>query len=288
MKSIAFLLVFLFIISSCSDNTVEVQNDRIPSDGGKYSTITYTFDPSNLLNPFDSIGYWHNEALDEFLSNKNLLTCDSASIVAKMKTIYSDWFDDNPNYMPSNFSSTYVDSVIDCYFIDLIGMHPEDIIEDYSYNDTAHIELDTLVNRVRSYVDTTSPAGVLTIIKNWESDVITENYSMELKEYLLKNSSIARWSISYWYDVFKDEDSEWWSILGCNASNIKGSDPGISFIDEETQGYIAVGLADLIGGVSLGLPGAVTGSTSMAIYWFEGKTILDALEDAWNWFIDLW
>lgn len=283
MKSIAFLLVFLFIISSCTDNTVEGQKDRISDGGGKISTISYTYDPSNLLNPFDSIGYWHNEAVNEVISNKNLFSCDSADLIDELKTILTDWFDDNQSYLPAYFSENYVDSLINLTVIRFSDFTPNSIIENYAYNDTAETEIEDLFDLILGYTDSTNLNPLINSIKSWESSIVSSNYSEELKEVLLKNSAIVRWSAAYWWDVANDTNDPWWTVINCNPGMIKNQSGEITGFWDVFVKVLGIGAADGLGYIGGGLVGAVTGSVLVGVHLFTDGGILGAIDDIIEW-----
>jgi len=90
---------------------------------------------------------------------------------------------------------------------------------------------------------------------------------------LLKASSKARFSLSYWNEVISDPH---------NVTNQKaGSFQILTTALTDEQKFLITCVSDIIGCVKGGLLGGVTSSaaTAVALWWDE---VTDFFEDAWN------
>ncbi len=246
-------------------------------------------DPENPQNPFDSIGYYHNIALDYFIEHKSLFeTSDTALFVNYTKNVLTPFFLNDYNYLNFEITQEESDSIIEFYLTEARFTEPDTIIKYYSISTTVESNLQNLFNYCKNYNDTTSFQPLITTIKNWESEIINGNLTTSEQEQLLKTSAILRWSLSYWWAVCSDTNNSWYTVIFSRFSkgnqNLQGNGSKI-MMPEGGKWWVGVaymGVSDALGYMIGGPVGAATGSAAAGIYYFWDE-IWGAIKSLWDW-----
>ncbi|HVW96787.1 MAG TPA: hypothetical protein VHA56_12530 [Mucilaginibacter sp.] len=191
MKTIQFMLLGLviLILSACKKNDVVKISTVTNSD---LSTRSVTENPANSLNPFDSVGYWHNKVLEGIqpcIEKINGLGEDAVTgCVIQFAT--------TANLSPPNLS------------FDNVGLLVKDQVNNYrnilhamSISQPVKTGLDTLFNIIKRSASQPeiNYGDFKTAVMNYETKITEdEGLTAVQKETLLKSSSVARFSFCYW------------------------------------------------------------------------------------------
>lgn len=148
-------------------------------------------EPANLLNPYDSFGYWHNVILDSIEQERKTGGCNSftgsCNYIRKFYQM-KNW----PELARDHFDQVrqeVMDAASDMY----------GFIDRSKWNDTVKARLVQLIQiLVNEGADSCSYACLKNKVKGFETDVLQSVLSTADKEVVLKGASIARYSGYRW------------------------------------------------------------------------------------------
>ncbi len=201
------MLLFLFIIG-CSEQR---SDKNVP--------INYNPPPSaweNPNNPYDTMGYHHNEGLDYIISYRESLSCNDSIVLKNQIISFSadyvcslGWYDGQED------CNTYLESVGEDAFDLIMTYTLDEVIDSGAYNENSRIEMHNLIDLVENNPDSNDLDLVFEDIKDWEDDIINSNYCAACKKQLLGASSVIRYSLHYWSEEQDlGENSDW--VLNCS------------------------------------------------------------------------
>lgn len=195
----AIAIATALLISACTkdkageDKTTE---SALPVEKNEISALY----AGNILNPFDSFGYYHNEGLDH-ITHELSLSHDTSRKAKVMGTV---------SYIKWRFGIEVDDSVLEVTmsltkragytFTDAVGNAGDENVVAYLQ------ELERIVTSKENYPD--APIlydAVKSKIERWEASVLTnQDLSYSDRQKLLQIGSVARFSSGYWIHVFND------------------------------------------------------------------------------------
>lgn len=226
-KNISFTIVTLSIVISLfgllscnSDN--DMTNTRQTSQMAFRITDSM---PGNNQNPYDEVGWLHNELLGIYYTGDTLAN-SVADITAKIETI-AESNEDFKTLQGTSYHSISMERVR--YILDHQNTCVSDIISGSSMTSPAKTSLISFVNSVISLSETeTDTATFYDYIVNYESDILNNTLlSQTDKRILLITSSIARHT-TYLYAKRpkKNTDPDWHVLVGNIIAATDGAEYG--------------------------------------------------------------
>lgn len=164
---------------------------------GNANSITIMSVPENLLNPYDSVGCLHNRIVAYVLGCKGNTAPDANTSTQYVMQFYKQLYGVD---LPATFFAT-VSSTVNKSRADI-----QNVIAGCSYDQMVKLKLDSLLRMINEFSDDNiSYPAIKNAIGDFENGVIQDNLlPSEDSEAILRITSIARFSIYYWMDVFKE------------------------------------------------------------------------------------
>lgn len=261
------ILVAVSLIS-CEDDMFTESSVKNQGKGISIQTTLHQYTGLwNPNNPHDSLGYWHNEALDYYINNRDHI--DPDYFVDSLKSVFEAHFISH-GYTSNDILNAYngIDDIND------YGSKSE-ALDSLVTGVSANTKMHELFDLINTY-DASNVLNVIADIKELEDDIDTTFSSGAEKIQLLSACAVAKFSMKYWDEVENDSNNEWHD-LDDNDQNFEYC------LDYET---ITIITSDVIGYYYGGLIGAATSSAFTAAY-FYGDEILDVIWDTvssvWDW-----
>ncbi len=283
MKTLIFIIFLsIFALISCNEKVV-IQNK---DNEILISSITYSVNPSNCNNPYDSIGYYHNEGLEYIINNASSFTCDSVVLKNELRSLVDTFLVNNDDYTPSYLDMSLPGNYYDDFWDNTRFYDFDEMMNFYSINANVKAGAEKIIDYVKLLDSNYSVTEILDSIKTYETDVINSILTSYEKEQILKAASVGRYSLVYWNDIVEGGTSDWLGFLNCEYSNQNGGKGNISFFEgySDTDKIIAVVAADVAGTVCCGFnvgAGIVYSSVTAIVAWWDD--IINALESFWDW-----
>lgn len=188
------MMISVFVSCKKEDNTDVAISLNVDVDTGNVMAIST---PENLLNPYDSTGYLHNRIVAYLLSCKGNTPPDANVSTQYVLKFYEQSYGID---LPATFFAT-VSSTVNKSRADI-----QNIIAGCSYDQMLKLKLDSLMQIINKLSDDNSRYSVIkTAIAGFENEIMLDKLlSAEDSEAILKITSIARFSIYYWMNVFKE------------------------------------------------------------------------------------
>jgi len=211
------LILIVLITISCTENTVQQNNLSNNTNLIYLQNLNY----SNVNNPLDSCGYFHNYFLDYFIQNTELHLTNEEEFKSELYRIINEIGD----LHIFNTTSQLGKKVLDLYYDSTRTLSILQTIEQFSYNNYIKIKLINLFSLIslddKDTINFTvdSLNALFQEIKDWENEIITNlNYTIydssnKVANQLLGTASIMRYSLAYWVTVFQDTNSKWRQLI---------------------------------------------------------------------------
>lgn len=192
-------IIMLVIVTACKKE--DSMNSAMPAYVNN-TAIAANFSltmqmPENPQNPYDSVGSLHNSIVAHVLDCKSNTIPDANVSTQYVIKFYKQLYGvDLPASSFATVSSTVDESNTDI----------QDVIAGSSYNEMVKLKLDSLLRMINKFSDdNTSYPAIKKAIGDFENGVIQDNLlPSEDSEAILRITSIARFSIYYWMNVFKE------------------------------------------------------------------------------------
>jgi hypothetical protein len=217
----------------------------------------------NPNNPYDSVGIWHNEALDYFVS----LGWDSTTIQSKTKYSLDSAYDLYFSSINFPLNTTEINSTLylqDFWFGSLYESSVSEIV-DYAYTNNIISPIvksycDTIINIIESSTEYSTADltfdALIDTFTSYENQIILRSMNSTDRAIVLSLTSVAKHSSEYWKtqanlpnDIY---GIDWESLA---AFNWKWKE----CVQQDVVGGIAGGITAAITGVGI-LPGAGIGA----------------------------
>jgi len=184
----------LAVFAACKKENRMIAISKYVSTGNINATVMMST-PENPLNPYDSLGYWHNRIVNYILDCKENTVPDANVSTQCVLQFYKQLYDMD---LPAS-SFTTVSRTVDESNADI-----QNVITGCSYDEIVKLKLESLIQMIHKLSDNKSTYPVIkTAITGFENGVMQDKLlSAEDSEAILKVTSIARFSIYYWMDVF--------------------------------------------------------------------------------------
>lgn len=266
----------VFFIIGCNDENTPISKYDKKIDPHYW---TGQIAPSNSSNPYDSAGYYHNECLDYVADHWNELCLDSSLYKSKMNELISDFCCSRGYDVPTSNCEDSIGQIVDDYFTSVSYMNVDQIIENYGLSMLAKDKLYELLNYINILLENDSTETTviyfINTVKSWESNIINNNnLNSSEKKQILVASSVLRYSVSYWYDVYTDSNSPWRTTLPEFLPKNSKKLPRIQIVPFLFNSYplwykiVGTATSDVLGGITFGYVGAATASAVTGyIFW---------------------
>ena len=268
-----FLVSVSILLTSCDSKNTEILS---PSNG---MTFSFKKAPFNNNNPFDSVGFYHNEMIRYGLEGVDTNIDTTASLFwASMKTQMS-----------------MIDGVTESQlqeYADTVGQYPNrdwrDYLSKYSSTEFTAREIH-YINRIGDFllmdIDTTEGLDSLGQI---EADIIAESWpagdTTEVAARLC--ISVAKHSYYWWKQFFTSEFQK------SNASSEEEEDKLSKVVAADVAGVLSWGASTYILGGPITLVGGAAATVGASItkgikeYWEDIKSGIDSALDWACWWCD--
>ncbi|MDQ1266381.1 MAG: hypothetical protein QG635_1533, partial [Bacteroidota bacterium] len=274
------IITIILILVSCNETANQNPIKKFKKGTQDENERTYSVDPSNSNNPYDSAGYWHNAALDYIITHASSLTCDSTDFKDQISTIISDFACNTGYEVPGFGCVSYIDTMVDNYFNNLIYLDPYELAEQCCQNNAVEEKFNQLMDSTVSlqYQDSTIETieAYIDCVKNWEQNIINDqSFTSNERKQLLITSSIARYSIVYWYDEWLNGSNSIWIdpfVCGSKIGINKHHDVPLAMSSHTWVNLVAIGSADLAFGLAYAnVWSGATASAVTAIYVYSSE-----------------
>jgi hypothetical protein len=265
-KISAGVIAIILIVAACSKknndkpfaaDSPEALSNKGGGGGGGGEVLCK--DPGNSENPLDSMGIYHNLALD-YVEQQSLGQPKSIALYVG----YSN------QYMSNTFGSRVADlntklpstSSIETLLADSSSFYFNKIDQSV-YGLNVRNRLKTVIN---SLTDTAGYASmdyctIKDLIVQHESNVIRDpSLTLEEKQQILSNTSVARYSLYHWYNKYNSKldggetisgkKRKWWQWLVIGIADVAGAVVGATAGSPTGVGAVAGGIAGASGASS--------------------------------------
>lgn len=263
-KVVILLLIGLVTLGSCSDNEFNEQSSKINATSFKSLSV-----PGNNANPYDSVGILHNAYCD-------LITIDLFDNYTNPNTLEVEEFYDfvkNDIVNRGIVYDPYMDTIMPLSMINNIvnsNNYCIDVIQNSEVSDTVKtIILDMFENIIALSSNTYS--DYKSLICEVETNVLSSMLSEKEKAIILSSTSVARYSLYYWYNNYSSGSKEAPRWLQISLADIAGACNG-----SLTGGAAGAGIGVAVGGI----PGAGTGVVVGGAIGAVGGAIIASLAKA--------
>jgi hypothetical protein len=261
----SIIMFCLFFIFACNEGSLKDQSTN------NVNTLPQNDPPQeweNPNNPYDTIGYYHNEGEDYIISQSQYFNCNDTLLLIDQFCNYTadyycslGWYSGQGNCQSYAYNAAH-DAIDVAHELTIT-----EIIEEYAVDNDAENELSSLFDIIDGYHDSTQIDNIYTDIKNWETNVINAHFSTECEKQLLGTSSVLRYSIHYWTVQFSLGESNPWLVCSESLMNSKNDKIlGLSWYD--CVGILVCAAADGIGFAEGGLIGAISYTATAAVLWW--------------------
>lgn len=223
-QTISFILMIIFIVS-CTEKSISTDSVKLNNKDKGSSITSYSFDPSNTNNQYDSTGIYHNLGLENIISHRDILSCVDTIFMGQVCSYTSGWIITFASY---GHDSTWWYNWSKSFYDNVDNLTTTQIINNYGTSSTVKNSALSLQGIILSFSDSSHPEILIAQIKSWETDVINSNMTSFEKQQLLRYSSVARYSFAYWYEEFGKGSGTPWNlpcgsmIQSFKSQNIQG------------------------------------------------------------------
>ena len=258
-KTLSVLVLSILLVVACSKQGTEKPIDadqKQPAFSARSNENGGCGDPSNSSNPWDSVGVYHNYALEDVKKHALGGTAD-----LKQYLNYSN------NYMVSTFSSRVPnirellpsEDQITSILADSASYY-SNFIDKSSYSEGVKGKFKELIGIITDDIgyEDADYCDIKVRILEFEEKLLADgSLKTEEKDQVLKASSVARYSLYFWYNEYQasleTSKRKWWQWLVVGVADVAG---GIA-------GGIATG-ATVVGAVAGAVAGAAGASSGAA------------------------
>lgn len=198
MKKQLFMLVMLTVGFAACKKENEKFNDA--TEGGQSNTITARSamvipGPENRLNPYDSIGYWHNEIVAYIQSCRS--ETGMPDVVTSTQCVMQFYSERQGIDLPASYFETVGQTV------DRSNNSIEELITTCPYEEPVKEALNVLVRLLKRLSDNDSDYPEIKVaITDFEHDILqSDRLTDEGRAIVLKTTAVARYSIYYWIGI---------------------------------------------------------------------------------------
>lgn len=216
-----FILLFGVILLSCNKKNID----------------DYAIQPNHLeaytltsINYWDSVGIVHNQSLD-FLSSYSGFEEFSFS----QKAIIFDAFFDSIGL--STFDTTYESSAFDIYSNNTFSLE-QDLLDGLDSTELPQICRSYLENFEVTVRQNNDVSGLLGFIANQRDSLLESNLSEYNKALLLGATSIAYYSLDYWYSASNNSSSPYFNLMQTGLNNCSCNVPNQTRFWADVAGFI--------------------------------------------------
>ena len=263
-KTLSVFVLSILLVVACSK-----QNTDKPIDAEKQQPVSSLSsnsnagcgDPSNSSNSWDSVGVYHNYALEYVKKQAFGGTAD-----------LKQYLDYSNNYMVSTFSSRVSnirellpsDDQIKSILNDSASYY-SNVIDKSPYSDGVKGKFKELIGIITDEVgyEDADYCDIKVRIVEFEEKLLADgSLKTEEKDQVLKASSVARYSLYFWYNEYQASletgKRKWWQWLIVGVADVAG---GIA-------GGIATGptVVGVVAGAVAGAAGASSGAAAVLEY----------------------
>lgn len=256
---LSFLFLVGFLLQSCLKTTTTVQLEEI-NNSDDYVTHSFSCQPDNSFNVYDSTGYLHNYLIEQIENNCSSSDTDER-VMEVADSILLGYFGTNVSSMLSSnvdyfeFASQIVDEIDNDKLVDWVD----------SLDITAQQKINLKdLNSILFNYDATNLCDIINDIKQYEADLLSSSTSSEL-QFELITASIARYSLFYWDDRFQTQSS-----FGLEASTRgfwKKFFVGVVDAAGAYGGGAMAGLPTVVGAIAGGIVGGTVSSVAAGRLW---------------------
>lgn len=198
MKRQLFMLVVLivtFMACKKENNKFGNSTDGQPSHAIAARSAIAVPEPDNQLNPYDSIGYWHNEIL-AYIQGCRPET-EVPDVVISSQCVMQFYKERLGVELPASYFETVSQTV------DMSNSNIEGLIEACPYEDPVKEALNLLVQLLKRLSDDDSSyPEIKTAIVDFEQNILqSDRLTKEGRAIVLKTTAVARYSICYWIGI---------------------------------------------------------------------------------------
>ncbi|OJW80300.1 MAG: hypothetical protein BGO69_05580 [Bacteroidetes bacterium 46-16] len=205
MKRQLFMLAAIIIsFAACKkDNTQknEQSSDATNSVSAARSSVTAS-DAANPLNPYDSMGYWHNEIVAYIQGCRPGI--DSPDVITSTQCVLRFYREKKGEDIPASLFET-VSQTVDKSSNDMEGL-----ITSCPYEEPVKEALRTLMQMLKQLSDSDSDyATIKASIMAFEERIMQNSQiAEEGKAVILRTTSVARYSVFYWINYNKPQQPQ--------------------------------------------------------------------------------
>ena len=273
MKYLSFMVLLLLVcLWGCQKPTEVIQKKY----EGK-SHISYSVDPANSNNPYDSAGILHNNGLDYVIERRESIPpCDTNEYKVVLDSLLSAYNTSIQSTAPSYINTNDPTTLQNDFWNSTRFLGPSGTMDYYSVPTAVKNPVLDILNIVKLSLNNYSSQQVVDSIKNYETTIINNlNLTTLQKKKILVAASVARYSFVYWTDMISDTSNLWFGKwFHCNNFLKNGTGfPNriLEYSDEYKAG--AVVAADVVGTLAGGgcnVAAGATYSAAVAIYcWWD-------------------
>ncbi len=225
-------------------------SSNYPKNGNNYYWVNVEGQVTeNRLNPFDSVGYNHNIALQEIESKCTQEMSYSEVMNVAINHLIAKYKDKLTIENPDVFLSKTADSVTNAFKED----EEYNYVEDLNLSEIEKVEIKKLLNIILKY-EVNNYTDIIISIKSFEKDLLNKYNENDIRDVLFA-TSIARYSLAYWHNRMDSNNKSWkkWIIGACDV--IGGVAGGVA------------GSSTVVGAAAGAIVGAGATSTAAAKMW---------------------
>lgn len=263
-KTLSVLVLSILLVAACSKQGTKPNDDtsqKQPAFSGRSNENSGCGDPSNNSNPWDSVGIYHNYALDYVKKQALGGTAD-----------LKKYLDYSNNYMVSTFSSRVSnirellpsEDQLRTILADSASYY-SNFIDKSPYSEGVKLKFKELIGIITDEVgyEDADYCDIKVRILEFEEKLLADgSLKTDEKDQVLKASSVARYSLYFWYNEYQasleTSKRKWWQWLIVGVADVAG---GIA-------GGIATGptVVGVVAGAVAGAAGASSGAAAVLEY----------------------
>lgn len=270
------VLLLALAFASCQK---QKQNIQVSNNGSTGVAMTKAMlggsgiNPENPNNPDDSVGYYHNQ-LVSYLFQKGYGTSTSEDSLMKWTNQFMSAFMGVANFEQIADTPVFQAIIGKSYKENNLDSLINGIESDYNSGEIskqAHDFMLSVVSVINSIPDNlVTPSLIqdkIDAVKNIEDTIVTSSMSRNDKLYVLAQTSVCRYSLSYWYGYYYGNSSNSlmpFSISKAAFKNITGADIRGAALAMELAEYVSI--FNPAGGVAILVAAAATFSANEALH----------------------
>ena len=263
-KTLSVLVLSILLVTACSKQSADKPNDadqKQPASSVSSNQTGGCGDPSNGSNPWDSVGVYHNYALGHVKKQAFGGTADVKQYLdysnSYMVSTFSSRVSNIRELLPSEDQITSILADSASYYSNFIDKSP--------YSDGVKSKFKELIGIITDKVgyDDADYCDIKVRILEFEEKLLADGeLKAEEKDQVLKVSSVARYSLYFWYNEYQASletgKRKWWQWLIVGVADVAG---GIA-------GGIATGptVVGVVAGAVAGAAGASSGAAAVLEY----------------------